>query len=407
MKIAIIGGGAAGMISAYLLDKAGHHVTVLEKQDKLGGNIRTTNKNVVVPGLAEDLFLEGGVIEFSAKFHRFQHLMEELEIPLLPVDIGTGLFLENGQCYLSSIMIENNRKGWQRLISYFRYYGLQLSVFSIGQRAKKSKSQELRPLSMQAFLNQENNGTSWLKNFSMYSYSIPFEQIANLPSELGIPSIRDYMLAEWFRMKGGTYSYIEKIIARFSGTIILNAKVQSVERKANEVHIQWNNTGQSFDKVIFATPPDQVLPLIKQASTTEYKIFKDWKANHAQTIIHTDAQFYKRFKISVPSPFDFFETPKGWGYNAYLNDLCAVSGKTSYFLAYNMESFIDPQKIISVQDHHTPFYTLEAFQSRQELMELNGNNHTYFVGAYLGDGLHEGAVVSAERVLDQLSTIQS
>ena len=35
MKIAIIGGGAAGMISAYLLDKAGHHVTVLEKQDKL------------------------------------------------------------------------------------------------------------------------------------------------------------------------------------------------------------------------------------------------------------------------------------------------------------------------------------------------------------------------------------
>jgi len=184
--IAIIGGGAAGMICAYLLDKAGHSITVLEKQDKLGGNIRTTNKNVAVPGLAKDLFLEGGVIEFSEQFHRFRQLMEELDIPLIPVEIGTGLFLKNGDCYLSQIMIENNRKGLQKLIAYFRYYGLQIPTLSIGQRAKKSSPNDLRQVSMQTFFKKENLGASWLKNFSMYSYSIPFEDITNLPAEMPV-----------------------------------------------------------------------------------------------------------------------------------------------------------------------------------------------------------------------------
>ena len=46
MKIAIIGGGASGMVTAYLLNKKGHNVTVFEKQPILGGHIRTLNKNV-------------------------------------------------------------------------------------------------------------------------------------------------------------------------------------------------------------------------------------------------------------------------------------------------------------------------------------------------------------------------
>ena len=63
MNIAIIGGGAAGMITAYLLDQKGHAVEVFEKTDKLGGNIRTLNKNVSIASKYEHLYLEGGVIK--------------------------------------------------------------------------------------------------------------------------------------------------------------------------------------------------------------------------------------------------------------------------------------------------------------------------------------------------------
>jgi uncharacterized protein len=39
-----------------------------------------------------------------------------------------------------------------------------------------------------------------------------------------------------------------------------------------------------------------------------------------------------------------------------------------------------------------------AFRHRHEIIATNGDYHTYHVGAYLGDGLHEGAITSAMRV---------
>ena len=41
-KICVIGGGAAGLMAAYAAAKNGHHVTLLEKNDKLGKKIYIT-----------------------------------------------------------------------------------------------------------------------------------------------------------------------------------------------------------------------------------------------------------------------------------------------------------------------------------------------------------------------------
>ena len=43
-------------------------------------------------------------------------------------------------------------------------------------------------------------------------------------------------------------------------------------------------------------------------------------------------------------------------------------------------------------------YATESFRYRDEVVATNGENHTYHAGAYLGDGLHEGAITSALRV---------
>lgn len=404
MKIAIIGGGASGMVTAYLLDKYGHQVTVFEKQPILGGHIRTTHKNVQITNsnpdkLSPQLFLEGGVLEFPVKFTNFLQLMAELGVELEPVNIASSLFMKDGRHILSGIAIQKNYTGWQRLIEYLRLDTMYARSAGLWLKTNLVKTSQLHNQSMADFLKSRCIRNDWLKLLTMYSYSMPFELIDNFPAELAIPALRDYVYTDWVRIKGGVYSYIEKILAKFTGNIQVNAEIIEVLRTSNQVKIELKNgTIHTFDKVVFATPPDQVMKLLSDPSELEIKCFSKWEANQATTILHTDTSMYERYGIKKFSEFDFFQTESSWGYNAYLNQLCGVSSPQQYSLAFNLDSLIDKDKIIHSFTHYTPLYTVPAFEFRDEIIAMNGTNHTYYVGAYLGDGLHEGAITSAIKV---------
>ena len=78
LNIAIIGGGASGLITGYLLSEA-HRVVVFEKQDVLGGNVRTLNQNVQGTALPEGVNIENGVLGFSQIYYpNFHKLLDRL-----------------------------------------------------------------------------------------------------------------------------------------------------------------------------------------------------------------------------------------------------------------------------------------------------------------------------------------
>lgn len=399
MKIAIIGGGASGMVTAYLLDKHGHSVTVFEKQAMLGGHIRTLNKNIKPSHNNSDLILECGVLEFPVVFHNFINLMQELNVELEPITTGSGLFLKDGRHFLSAGMIEKNFKGWNKLIEYLRLDTLYARSAGLWARINFGQQQEFHNHTISYYLQGQHIRNNWLKLLLMYSYSMPFNLIDQFPAELGIPILRDYVFVDWVRIKGGVYSYIEKILERFRGKIFLNAEISNISRQNNSVTIQLSDgTKQEFNKIIFATPPDQVLGLLSDATEAEIKRFSSWQKNIALTTIHDDISIYQRYGIENFSEFDFFQTEKSWGYNAYLNQVCGIASSHIYSLAFNLQKLINPDKIIHIQEHHTPLYTLESFKYVREIIATNGENYTYYTGAYLGDGLHEGAITSAMEV---------
>jgi uncharacterized protein len=232
----------------------------------------------------------------------------------------------------------------------------------------------------------------------MYSYSMPYELLDNFPAEFAIPVLRSYVFVKWVRIKGGVYSYIEKILERFRGEICLNADITGIERRSDVVRVERSgNATQSFDKLIFATPPDQVLSLLSDPTDAEVRRFSVWKPNFATTYLHSDTSFYTRHGVRYPAEFDFFQTQRGWGYNASLNQLCGITSSREYSLAFDLDTIAQDQ-VIHIQKHHTPLYTVDAFRHRNEIIATNGENNTYHVGAYLADGLHEGAIVAAVRV---------
>jgi uncharacterized protein len=408
MRIAVIGGGASGMVTAYLLDRQGHRVTVFEKRTSLGGHIQTLNKNVVPNRSDCSEILENGVLEFPTVFRNFLALMQELEVELEPVDIGSALFFKDGRYFLSAAMIRKNFTGIQRIVEHLRLDAFYARSAGFWVKMQFSKHQDFYHRPMSNYLKRNNARNTWLKLLTMYSYSMPFEAIDNFPAELAIPALRDYVFVNWVRVKGGVYSYIEKILTRFKGEIVLGAEIANISRSSDAVTIQRSDSeNQEFDKLVFATPPDQVLTLLSDPSEAEIKRFSAWKANYARTLLHTDTSMYARYGIQNLAEFDFFQTDRIWGYNAYLNRLCGISSPSEYSLSFQLDSLVAQERIIHIQEHHTPLYTVDSFRYRDEVVATNGENNTYHAGAYLGDGLHEGAIASALRVATLISNHDS
>jgi predicted NAD/FAD-binding protein len=269
---------------------------------------------------------------------------------------------------------------------------------------------KLRAANHQAFQGQpvsaffgNSIGHRWLKMLLMYSYSIPYQKIEQFPAEFAAFILQDAGIGtRWNRIVGGVYTYIDKILARFTGEVHCNVQIVDIARKPDGVLIKLQS-GESlaFDKVVFATPPDQVLDLLSDPNDDEKRRFAPWRANRVTTVIHTDTSLYRSYGVRHYSEFDVFEKDGGRdaGYNAYLNQLCGLSDQdTAYQMAYNLTERIDSKKIVHTQDHNTPLYTVEAIRYRHEVAGTNGENHTYHAGAYLGNGLHEGAISSAVAV---------
>lgn len=400
MRIAVIGSGAAGITTAYLLNNH-HHVTVMEKQPILGGNIRTLNKNVTGLDLDPNITLDNGVIEFQQDhFVQFHLLMDRLGVGVEPVSGGsTALYLANREYIAAPGVIRGSRLSLaERVRAFARLLPILIDSWCFLRKTARRSDWIDRPIS--DFWCGDKWRT-WQRMLLMYAYTIPYAQIDNFPAEIGAEILRQSGRGtKWTRVVGGVYTYIEKILETFTGKIILNTRIKSIRRTAEGVKIMLA-TGESlpFDKVVLATPPDQVLKLLADPTSAEQRRFAVWRPNHTTTLVHSDMSMYRQYGARFFSEFDLFAKEDGCdaGYNAYLNRLCGLPTTQAphYGLAYNLEDWIDPAKILHKQQHHTPLYTTEAVRHRQEVMATNGENHTYHAGAYLGNGLHEGAIVSA------------
>jgi predicted NAD/FAD-binding protein len=221
-----------------------------------------------------------------------------------------------------------------------------------------------------------------------------------MPAGLTIPMLRAFEHAEaWVSLLGGSWDYLGRIVERLSGGVRTDAHVARVTRNESGVTLHMaSGEAHPFDKIVFAAPPDQTLALLEDPTEAELRRFGAWRANHIHTLVHHDRSVYSRRGLEVMTEFDVIETGPGQGgYNCYLNTLCGVPEheERAFGLAFGIDEWIDPEKVILRQEHHTPDYTVASQHWRHEVSATNGENHTFHVGAWLGDGLQEGAVTTA------------
>ena len=407
MRVAIVGGGAAGLVTAYLVSGR-HQLTVFETRSTLGGHVRTLQGNVACESLAPRLFLDAGVVEFDEDhFPTLGRLFDELKVERRPVPGTTSLFLADGRRFRSpGNMVLGGGGRFERLAARARLLSVALEKRRFERRTDGVSMADLYSRSIGSYLESGTYAT-WLRMLLMYAYSIPYRETAGIPAALAVPVLRAFRdTANWTAIRGGSYDYLRRITECIDAKLVLDARIEAISRPRGGVEIRLQ-TGEvlHFDAVVLAAPPDQVLALLSDPTPAETRRFSSWRANRIHTVIHTDTGLYTRRGARYYSEFDLFESPDGGaGYNAYLNRLAGLAPDhpTQFFLAYGLDHEIDPACVVHEQPHHTPLYTVEALRHREEVLETQGERRTFHAGAWLGNGLHEGAVTSAVHVSQRL-----
>ena len=110
MRIAIVGGGASGLVAAYLLGNR-HEVHLYEFASNLGGHVRTLGQNVNADNMPPGKVAENGPLGFHvATSPTFMRLLAELRIPTKSIAAGSNLFLRDNRDYL----IRPDLQHWRR-----------------------------------------------------------------------------------------------------------------------------------------------------------------------------------------------------------------------------------------------------------------------------------------------------
>ena len=401
MRVAIIGGGASGLSAAWSLDPA-HDVTLFEREPILGGHVRTVGGNVRCPGLPMGVRLDAGVIEFDrTNFPAFHAFMDAIGAKYDELEGGgsTCLYTADGRALRTPYASHAEHSDLARRgVDFMRSLPAMFRLRRFLQEVEPLGDEDLAARSAGSLLGRGDFGV-WVRSLLMYAYSMPYDEVSSLSAAVAVPMLRDFLKPNrWTRIVGGSSAYVERVASSLRGEIRLSAGVHRVARDESAVRIVHEDGAEErFDAVVLALPPHRMLALLADPSETERAVLGAFEGGTVTTLLHTDVGLYERRNVHHFNEFDLFELPGGkHGYNAYLNRLAGLptGGPPHYSLAYGIESEIDPTKIVHRQQHDVAHYTAEAVQRRGDLERVNGERRTYYAGAFLGDGLHEGAIRS-------------
>jgi len=125
-------------------------------------------------------------------------------------------------------------------------------------------------------------------------------------------------------------------------------------------------------------------------------------------VLHTDENLLPRRRVAWSSwnylLRERFQERAVLTYN--MNILQGIKSDSTFCVTLNATESIAPEKIIERFNYSHPVFSLDSVQATRGIEQINGNNNTWFAGAYLGNGFHEDGVVSGRQVATDINHLQ-
>jgi predicted NAD/FAD-binding protein len=430
MKIAIVGSGISGLAAAHRLHRHAD-ITLLEAGSYFGGHTHTVDLTLTTPLGPVTQGVDTGFLVFNERtYPQLIKLFEQLQIPTAKSDmsfsvqapLGAGrAALEWSGTSLNSVFAQRrnlvNPRFWGMLRDLVRFNRLATRLAEQGGDAAL-----LQPLA--DFLRQQGFSEvfrDWyLLPMLACIWSCPTDQMLQFPVATMIRFCHNHGLIQvtdrpqWWTVAGGARQYVDKITAQISDKR-LNAPVQRIVRDDQGVSISILGQTERFDQVILACHSDQALALLAQPSELEQQTLGAIRYQPNRAVLHTDASVLpQRRRAWAAWNYERAATAGAQTANTrvclhyLLNQLQPLPFAQPVLVSLNPLREINPAAVHGSFDYEHPVFDLAAIAAQRQLAALQGQQHSYFCGAWTGYGFHEDGLKSgldvAERLLRRLTT---
>jgi uncharacterized protein len=210
---------------------------------------------------------------------------------------------------------------------------------------------------------------------------------------------------QWYVLQGGSHVYIAPLTAPYRERIHLSARIDSVTRVPDGVHLCFaDRATQRFDEVVFACHAPQTLALLGDASPLERTILGSFKTSRNEALLHTDENLLPRRPAARASwNYHLGTDPRRVALTYHLNRLQNLLVAEDYCLTLNLPEAVDQRKVLRAITYDHPLVTLDAVRAQTRWSEISGRRRAHFCGAYWFYGFHEDGLNSAIRVAESLS----
>lgn len=401
MRIAIIGSGIAGLLTARLLCRR-HAVTVFEANDYVGGHVNT----VRVESGGREYEVDTGFIVFNDRtYPHFRRLLDLLGVATTPTQMSFSVRceranLEYNGTHLNGIFAQRGnllRPSFLRMLA---------DILRFNRNGTALRCELDDQVTVGEFIARQRYGRRFAEQYLLPMgaaiWSCPTGVFAQFPIRFildfyhhhGLLALRNR--PTWQVIRGGSRTYVRALAEPFRDAVRLACPVHSVARVADGIRVDHAAGSDSFDEVILACHADQALRMLANPTPLEQRVLSAFPFCASTAVLHTDISLLPQRRRAWACWNYHVADDEGAATVTYnMNLLQQLSAPETFLVTLNESERIDPVRQIARFSYSHPVFTTarSAMQSHHD--ELIRSAGLSFCGAWWGAGFHEDGVNSS------------
>jgi predicted NAD/FAD-binding protein len=420
-RVAIVGSGIAGLAAAHTLHDLAH-LSLFEAGDYFGGHTHTVDMTLPnAQGEATTFGVDTGFLVLNERtYPNLLALFEQLGVAVAKSDMSFsvkapgagrgGRALEWSGSDLSTVFAQRenlaNPRFWRMLKDIVRFNRIttRLAQQGVDLQPGNPLMQPLGDFLREQRFSEEFRDWYFLPMMGCI-WSCPTDQMLAFPVATMVRFCHNHGLIQitnrpqWYTVGGGARQYVEKITANIADKR-LNTPVLQVLRDEQGVRVVTKNQVERFDAIVFACHSDQALAILGAGATpAERAVLGAIRYQPNRAVLHTDVSVLPA-NPRAWAAWNYERAPSADREQAQvclhylINRLQPLPVQQPVLVSLNPQTAIAPEQVVGEYDYAHPVFDLAAIQAQQNLPGIQGQQHSWFAGAWAGYGFHEDGLKS-------------